>query len=81
MGSENDYHGNENLARKTLGVTDLKLGMHIQLHSLSNMGLVPLGHTSSFLCVRQKMPKMVFQHKTLELRELDPRTHIYLESI
>ena len=60
------------LARKTLGATDLKLGMHIQLHSRSNMGWVPLGHISSFLCVRLKMPKMVFQQKKIEPKELDP---------
>ena len=30
------------LAKKTLGATDLKLGMHIRLHSGSNMGWVHL---------------------------------------
>ena len=61
------------LARKTLGATDLKLGMHIQLYSGSNMGWVPpgLGPTwpHFFLsCVRLKMPKMVFQQEHLNLR-------------
>ena len=45
-------------ARKTIGATDLKLGMQTLLHSGSNMGWVPPGHTSSFLCVRLNMPKM-----------------------
>ena len=50
--SENSYHGNENsrlwyLAKKTLGATDVKLGMHIQLHSGSNMCWVPFGYTCS----------------------------------
>ena len=35
------------LARKTHEDTGLKLGMHTQLDSRSNMGLVPLGHPSS----------------------------------
>ena len=55
-------------ARKTIGARDLKFGMNIQLHSGSNMGCVPPGHTSSFLCVRLLMPKMVFQPKHLNLR-------------
>ena len=55
------------LARKTLGSTDLHLGMHIQLHSGSNMSWVPLGHTSSLPCVRLKMPKVVFQQTHLNL--------------
>ena len=54
-------------ARKTIGATDLKLGMYIQLHSRSNMGWIPPGHTSSFSCVRLKMPKMVYQEKHLNL--------------
>ena len=61
------------LARKTLGATNLKLGMDIQLHSGSNVGCVPPGHSSSFLCVRQKMPKMVFQKKHLSgVRDMNP---------
>ena len=62
------------LARKTLGATDLKLGIHIQLHSRSNMGWIPAGHTSYFLCIRLKMPKMVFQQKHLNLgvRPMNP---------
>ena len=48
------------LARKTHGATGLKLGVHTQLDSGSNMGWVPPGHTSSFWFVRLKMPKMVF---------------------
>ena len=54
-------------ARKTIGATDLKLGMYIQLHSGSNIGWVPPGHTS-FSCVRLLMPKMIFQQKHLKLR-------------
>ena len=38
------------LAKKPPGATDLKYGMHIQLHSQSNSGWVPPGHTSSFPC-------------------------------
>ena len=48
-------------ARKTHGATGLKLDMHTQLDSGSNMGWVPLGHTSSSWCVKLKMPKMVFR--------------------
>ena len=48
------------LATKTRGATGLKLGMHTQLDSGSNMGWVPLSHTSSFLVCKAKMPKMVF---------------------
>ena len=55
------------LACKALGATDLKLCMHIQLHSGSNMGWVPPGHTSSFPCAKLKMPKMVFQQKHLNI--------------
>ena len=60
-------------ARKTLGDTDLKLGMHIQLHSGSNMGWVPLGHTSSFPSVRlKKEAKNGISATTKKNRELDP---------
>ena len=52
------------LQRKNLGATALKLGMHIQLYSGSNIGRVPLGHTSSLSCVRLKMTKMVYQKNT-----------------
>ena len=45
------------LPEKTLGATDFKLGMLIQLHSGSNMGWVPLGHTSFFTCVQLQLPK------------------------
>ena len=38
-------------ARKTLGTKDLKLGIHIQLHSGSSIGWVPPGHTTFFSCV------------------------------
>ena len=54
---------NGTLARKKNGATGLKLGMQTQLDSANNMGWVPSGHTSSFLCVRQKMPKMVLPKK------------------
>ena len=54
-------------SRKTIGARDLKLGMNIQLHSGTNMGCVPPGHTSSFLCVRLLMLKMVFQQNHLNL--------------
>ena len=37
---------NRILARQTLGATDVKLGMHTQPDSGSNMGRVPPGHTS-----------------------------------
>ena len=62
----NGYHGNENvkndtLARETLGATDLKLGMDIQLHSGSNMGWVVPSLTSSSGRVRLEMLKLVFQ--------------------
>ena len=80
--SQNSYHGNEKkpkkkkrkkkgiFARKTIGARDLKLGTNIQLHSGSNMGCVPPGHTSSFLCVRLLMPKMVFQQNHLTNTQL-----------
>ena len=42
------------LARQTLRATDLKLGMHTQLHSGSNMGWVSPGHTSFSGSVRLK---------------------------
>ena len=75
----NDYHGNGGkvikikkkkvfFTRKTLGAIDLKLGMHTQLQSGSNIVWVPPGHTSSFPCVRLNMPKMVYQQKHLSLR-------------
>ena len=47
------------LARKTHGATGLKLCMHTQLYSGSNMGWVPLGHASSSWCVRLKCQKSV----------------------
>ena len=50
-------------ARKTLEATDLKVGMNIQLHSVSHMGWVPTGHTTYFSCVRLNKPKMVYQQK------------------
>ena len=60
-------------AGKTLGATDLKLGMYKRLNSESNKGWVPPDHTSSFHCLRLKMPKIVFQYKKiLEPREIDP---------
>ena len=71
--SQNSYHGNGKkakngiFARKTIGARDLKLGMNLQLHSVSNMGCVPPGHTSSFLCVQLLMPKMVFEQNHLNL--------------
>ena len=40
------------LTRQTFGATDLKLCMHAQLDSKSNMGWVPPGHTSFSYCVR-----------------------------
>ena len=72
--SESGYHANEKkakdciFARKILGATNLKFCLPIQLHSGSNMGWVPPGHTTSFSCVRLKMPKMVYQQKHLNLR-------------
>ena len=51
------------LTRKHLEATELKLGMHIQFHSGSNIGLVAPGQISSFPCVRPKMPKIVFQQR------------------
>ena len=42
------------LPEKTVGATDLKFGINIQLHSESNKGWVPFGHTSSFSCVKLK---------------------------
>ena len=59
------------VVRKILGATDLKVGMHIQLHSVSNMGSVPPGHTSSFSCERLKNAKNGISAKTLEPKELD----------
>ena len=50
---------------------DLKRGMYTQLHSGSNMGWVPPGHTSSFSCVRPKNAKNGISAKTLEPKELD----------
>ena len=41
-------------------------GMQIQLESVNNMGWVPSGYTSSSLCVRLKMSKMVLQ-KNIDL--------------
>ena len=61
---EKSNHGDEKraknctLARQTLGATDPKLGIHTQLDSGSDMDWVPPGHTSSYWCVRLKMPKM-----------------------
>ena len=40
--------------KSPLGTTNLKLGMYTQLDSGSNMGRIPPGHTSSFICVRLK---------------------------
>ena len=68
---ENGYHGkpkkakNGIFARKTLGATDLKLGVHIQLNSGNDMGCVPSGHTSSLSCGMLKIPKIVYQQKYL----------------
>ena len=50
---------NGTLTRETLGATDLKLGMHMQLNSGSNMGWVPPGHISFSHCVRLKIPIVV----------------------
>ena len=73
---ENSYHDNEKKPKKkkkegryfaeNLGASDLKLGMHMKLHSQSNMVWIPPGHTSS-PCIRPKRPKMVFQPKHLNL--------------
>ena len=38
------------LLEKKNGATDLKLGMQIRLNFTNNMGWVPSGHTSSFVC-------------------------------
>ena len=83
--SENSYHCNKkrikngNFVRKTLGATDLKLGMHIRRHSwvTKNMSWVPPGHTFIFSCVMLKMPKMVYQQKHLNLRSLTMNLYIY----
>ena len=48
---------------KKNGATYLKLGMQTQLDSADNMAWVPSDHTSSSLCVRLNMPKMVFLKK------------------
>ena len=82
---ENGYHGNRKkpknciFARKNLGLTDLKLDMYIQLQCGIKMGWIPLGHTSSFPCVGQKMPKVVFQQ---EKKTLGSYTHepIYIRN-
>ena len=70
---ENGCYGNIKtmngiFATKTLGAMDLKLGKHIQLHTGSNIGWVPPGHTCSFSCVRLKIAKMVYQQIHLNLR-------------
>ena len=68
-------------ARKTLGATDLKLAMNIQLHSGSNMGWVPPGHTFLFLC-KAKNAKNGKSAKTLEPKELDHKLiYIFLINI
>ena len=54
------------LARKSHGTTGLKLDMHKQLDSWSNMGWVPLCHTSSSWCVRLKNAK-----KNISIKHLD----------
>ena len=46
-------------AEKMMEPQDLKLGMQTQLDCANNMGWVSSGHTSSFLCARLKMPKIV----------------------
>ena len=51
---------NGTLVRQTLGATDLKLGIHAEFDSGSNMGRVPPGHTSFSHCVMLKMPNLVF---------------------
>ena len=58
---------NETLTRQTLGVTDLKLGMHTQLNSGSNTGWVPPGHTSSFWYARLKNAKNGISEKHFDL--------------
>ena len=74
---KNGYHGNGKkakngiLTRKILGATDLKHGRHIRLHSGSNMGWVPPGHTFLSLC-KAKNAKNGISGKTLEPREIDP---------
>ena len=55
---------NSTFARKKNGATGLKLGMQTQLDSANSMGWVPSGHTSSSLCIRLKMPKMIFIKKS-----------------
>ena len=57
-------------ARKTIGARNLKLGMNIQLHSGSNRGCVPPGHTCSFLC-KTIHAKNGILAKSLEPRELN----------
>ena len=77
----NGYHSNEKkflkkfflngiFARKTVVATDLKLGMYILLHSGSNMGWVPPGHTFLSLC-KAINAKNGISAKTIEPRELD----------
>ena len=58
---------NSIFATKNFGATDLKLDMHIELHSGCNNGWAPPGYTSYFPGVRLKMPKMVFKQKHLIL--------------
>ena len=48
---------NGTFARKEIGATRLKLCMHTQLDSGSNMGWILLGHTFSSWCIRLKCQK------------------------
>ena len=56
-------HKNGTFTIKKNGAAGLKFDMQTQLDSANNMGWVPSGHTSSSLCVRLNMPKMVFLKK------------------
>ena len=55
------------LKKKKNGATHLKLDMQTQLNSVSNIRWVPSGHTSSSLCVRLKMPKILLLKKYFNL--------------
>ena len=58
-------------ARRTIGTTDLKFGIYMQLLSGSNMGFVPLGHIFSFPYVILLITKIGISANTLESSDLD----------
>ena len=62
------------LARQTLGVTDVKHGMHAQVDFGSDLGGVPPGYTFPLVCNVKKCTKK--KTTALEPKEFDPRTHL-----